>query len=127
MTQLVGPLNSGLAVGADNAAVANQDSVGEIIGNVAGVYVKYTLDYAGDDLNLVIATKGGGGHPPAQTILSLAALGTDGWFYPRVQICETDGTPIADSWEEIPVYDKVNVSITSAYAGDNVDVWLLVE
>lgn len=123
--KLVGPLNSGAAVGADGSATANNDSVVPFSGNVVGVYVKYNGDPPAGTTDVTIKTKGNS--TPSYNILVITNGATDGLFLPRKLICSDAGVASDSVYDLIPVDDKINVTIAGANAADNVDVWLLME
>lgn len=125
--KLIGPLNSGAAVGGNGSATANANSTHIISGNVYAVYVKYNDSPPAGTTDITITTLGTTPSPPAQTILAVADSATDAWYYPRALTCvNTTGATIAGAYEEIPIHDFVNVKIAQANAADNIDVWLLV-
>ncbi len=129
MTELIGPLNSGAAVGSAGSALSNQDSPAIIAGRVQAVYVKYNPAYPAnppDTAKVIIATKGTNNAAPSLTILTLDGANTDGWFLVRKAICDPTGSAVANLYDEMPIYDLVNVSIDLVDTGHNVDVWLLV-
>ena len=128
---LLGPVNSGAAVGSDAAATSNADSKSPISGRILAVYVKYNHSPPGTT-DVVISTKGSSPRPPSNTILTLTDAATAGWFYPRHIVHDEagdaylwDGTN--EVYEPVPVNDIINVSIAGANALDNVDVWLLFD
>lgn len=130
MVQLVGPFNSGDAVGGDGSATANQDTPMIFAGLLEAVYVKYNPPYPDNPpgtTKITISTKGANGAAPSLTLLSVDNAGTDGWFLPRTGIhAASTGATIADLYDKLPIYDLVNVKIEEANADNNVDVWLLV-
>jgi hypothetical protein len=119
---LVGPLNSGLVESCLDTA-ANQDSRVIISGTVMAVYVDPNTTCLSSP-TITVTTKGA----PVQTILAVA---TDvaKWYYPRnIAHLHTTGAPIASTYSlGIAIHDYVNVEISDANYGDNVDVWLLVD
>jgi hypothetical protein len=123
--KMIGPLNSGAAVGGAGVATANADSAKVIEGFVVGVYVKYNGAKPGTT-DVTIATKGASPEPPARSILALTNAVTDGWFYPSVQAQDTTGAALTGVYQDIPIFDYVNVKIDQGNAGDSVDVWLLL-
>lgn len=124
--RLIGPINSGAAVGGDEAATVNADSTTTICGRVAAIYVKYN-DSPPATTDVVIATKGNSA--PATTLLTLTDKNTSGLFLPRTVPHDATGVAlaaltVAEPW---PISDIVNVLIDDANAGDNVDVWIFLE
>ena len=122
---LVGPLSSGVAVGSAGAATNNFITDYPVKGEIKAVYVDY-LDSPPGTTDVTIETAGEA--HPAMPILSLADANTDGWFYPRVDTVQPDGTAWAGEVPfEIPIHDKIKITIDDADAGDYVHVWLLLE
>lgn len=129
--RLVGPINSGAAVGSAGAATANTDSTVGITGRVVAVGVTYLDSPPAGSTDITVATKGVNG--PAQTLLTISNAATNGWFYPRVATVSPQGAAMlyasggAAVGDCLAISDRVNVLIAGANAGDSVDVWLLVE
>jgi hypothetical protein len=121
MIRKYGPLNTGVTSCIDTSADA--DSNKPVIGKVIGVYLKLDIACASNP-TIAVTTKG----DPATTILSVTTE-TGGWFYPRAPIhLPGTGAVIANlKTDGIPVHDFINVEITNAADGDNVDVWLYLE
>ena len=124
--RLVGPINSGAAVGKNGVATANASTTTRIIGRVAAVYVKYNDSPPGATTDVVVKALGTSPEAPTYNILTRTDTATSGWFYPRVQVTDTAGAGIANTYDLLPIYDLVNVKIDQANAADNVDVWLLL-
>jgi hypothetical protein len=127
MTSILGPYNSGLAVGEDGSATANASTPTVVSGRINAVYVKYTG--AGLPATTDVAIKTLGTQCPSYTLLTLTDAATDGLFRPRVIPDNTSGVDlaaltVAEMW---PVCDYINVKIDQANALDNIDVWLLVD
>lgn len=127
MIRLVGPLNSGVAVGSAGSATANADTTAIVTGRVRAIYIKYNHSPPAGTTDVVIATKGTSPSPPTRALLTITNAATDAWFYPVVQADDTVGAAITDAYTAIAVYDLVNVKIDDADAGDSVDVWILLE
>lgn len=130
--KLLGPINSGAAVGGDGVATSNGNSSSAISGRILGVYVKYNDSPPAGTTDVVISTKGTSPRPPSNVILTLTNSATAGWFYPRHIVHDEAGTAYKwdgtnEVYEPVPVDDFINVAIAQANAGDNVDVWLLFE
>jgi hypothetical protein len=124
---VAGPFNSGAAVGDNAVATANADSPQRLTGRVVGIYVKYNDSPPGATTDVVIKTKGTSPAPPTYNLLSLTDGATDGWRYPQQQIHTTAGVAIDAEYTPLLVDDYINVKIDQANAGDNVDVWLMLE
>lgn len=126
MTKLLGPFNSGAAVGNNGAATANDDSDIPVEGEISGVYVKYNDSPPAGTTDILITTKGT--NAPAETILAIANAATSGWFYPLTPVhLKTTGAAIANEYRSIVVSDYINVKIDQANAADNIDVWIALK
>jgi hypothetical protein len=125
--RLIGPINSGVAVGNNGQATANADTTIRVIGKVFGIYVKYNDSPPAGTTDVVVKTKGTSPAPPTYNLLTLTNAATDGWFYPQAQIHTVVGAAIDGEYTPLLVHDYLNVAIAGANAGDSVDVWLLVE
>lgn len=130
-TFLSGPHNSGAAAGSAGSATANATSTNVILGRVLAVYVKYNDSPPAATTDVTIATAGGTGSAPANTILTITNAATNAWFYPRHTVHDEAAAAITyDGTREVheapPIHDTVKVTIAGANAGDNVDVWLLM-
>jgi len=127
MISTFGPLTSGVAVGGNGVATANQTSTAILNGVLYGIYVKYLDSPPAGTTDVTIATAGVGNSAPAQTLLTITDAATDGWFYPRVNIDTDAGAAIATQYDRFAVDDLIKVTIAQANAGDYVQVWLLTE
>ena len=125
MLKFIGPLNSGVAVGANGVATANADSTQPVSGWVLAVRVTYN-DSPPGTTDATVATKGASPAPPSLTILSLANNATDGWYYPRIEQSEITGEG-AGRYDYPYIHDALTITIAQANAGDSVDVWLLMD
>jgi hypothetical protein len=128
---LIGPINSGTAVGGDGEATANADSPNPVRGLIRAIYVKYN-DSPPGTTDVTIASKGTAPLPATRSVLVLTNANTNGWFAPRMPVQDTAGADLTyDGTRKvtdlIPVYDHLNIKIEGANAGDSADVWLLVE
>ena len=65
---------------------------------------------------------------PTYTILTVTGSITDAWIGMRTIPQNTLGVDLIalTIYEPFPVYDYINVKIDSAVAGDNIDVWLMI-
>lgn len=126
---LVGPFNSGVAVGSAGSATANTDHVTKIAGVVKAVYIDYKGTSPPATTDVTIRTKGTSPSAPTLTILKAENINTDGWFFPRTPVhLHTTGAAIAGVYSDgVPISDSLNVLIEGADADNNADVWLLVE
>jgi hypothetical protein len=128
--RLVGPINSGPALGGAGVATANKDSSGPLTGKLIAVYVKYNDTPPAGTTDVVIATKGT--LAPAITLLTRTNTATAGLFFPRLYQQDAVGVDLqfAATFKipaEIPIADYVNVKIDQCDANDNIDVWLWLE
>ena len=114
------------ATGSAGAAVGTVTSTFPIVGHVQAI----RLDYGGTaaTTDVTVATV----HAPTITLLTATNGTTDTWYYPRVQLCDTNGsTPplggIMATVTPIPICDQVRVTVTQANDEDTVDVVVLYE
>jgi len=128
MIQIVGPITTGEAAGADGSATNNENTTQPVVGKLLGVYLKYNDSPPAGTTDIVLKTKGTSPSPPSETLLSIANAATDGWFYPRTQVnLNSDGSAIANEYDIMPIHDILNFAITGANAGDYVEAWLMLE
>lgn len=125
--RLIGPINSGQTTGGAATSTANADSAGIAIGRVQAIYIKHNGSPPAGTTDVTISTKGTKGYPPSYNFLAIVNAATDGWFYPRVQVDDTAGAPIAGEYTPLMVYDFVNVKIAQANDADSIDVWILLD
>lgn len=126
MIEIAGPFNSGDAVGGDGVATINADTPTVLDGLIRGIYIKYNDSPPAGTTDVTIATKGT--NAPAMTLLALANGATSGWRWPKALInLNTDGSQVAANYDLIAVHDIINILIAQANAGDNIDVWFLIE
>jgi len=124
MYSLVGPINTGAAVGGNGVATANKTLAQPVSGLLVGLYVRYN-DSPPATTDVVVSTSGASA--PAYTILTLTDKNTSGWFFPRITACDQLGVALAGANTEVPIIaDTVKVLIDGANAADSVDVWLLM-
>jgi hypothetical protein len=129
MISVVGPINSGAAVGNAGSATNHASTERVLSGRLLAAYVKYN-DSPPNTTDVVIKTLGTeSGSPPSVTMLTLTNKNTDGYFYPRVVPDDALGVDLTTLTvlEPIPFCGQVDVSIAGANAADSVDVWLFVE
>ena len=127
--QLVGPYNSGVAVGANGAALASADQKVTISGKLVGIYVKYNVSCPSSTV-VTIKTLGGGA--PSYNLLAVPAGNTAGLFLVGQTMVNAAGAALTfdgthGAIQGIPIYDGINVAITLANAACNADVWLFLE
>lgn len=127
MGMLLGPINSGAAVGGNGVATSTGITNVPVRGLIRSVYVKYNDAPPAGTTDITVKTQGTAPAQPSITILTKANAATDGIFLPRMDSCKTDGTAKTTDLELIPVDDYVQVVIDQANAGDNIDVWLMVD
>ena len=127
---LVGPINSGLAVGGDGVATANNTSDHIISGRIIALDIKYNATPPGATTDVTIATAGNAS--PAVTITTITDSATAKRYYPRDTVHDKvgadltyDGTHLVS--ESIPINDNIKITIAGANADDNADVYLLME
>ena len=124
MINLVGPINSGKAVGADGAATVTGYSDHAVIGLVHAVIVKYNGDKPATT-DVVVSTKGD--NAPALTILTLTDKNADGNFPVRVLGSSNLGVADASAIQLLAIADVIKVVVTGANTDDTIDVWLVME
>ena len=124
---LAGPYTSGVAVGANGAALNNKDTPQRLTGEVLAIYVDY-LHSPPNTTDVVISTEGTHPAAPSIAILTLTNKNADGWFYPRKVPTGTDGANLAALTVLEPIYidDVVNISIDEANAADYVECWFFL-
>lgn len=123
---LVGPLNSGAAVGGAGVATSSYTSTVVVRGVLLGMYVRYNDSPPAGTTDLTVKTVGTSPYAPSHTFLSISNAATDGWFYPQVVAHGTNGATLTDWYVQPVIYDYVSVTIAQADADDSVDVWLLL-
>lgn len=120
---LVGPINSGAAVGEDGSATATGTSTMPYSGFIWAIQVKYNDSPPAATTDITVKTKGS--NPPSITLLAVANGATDGIYYPRADGSKpADGTALSTNSQMIAIEDYIQVVIAQANAADNVDVWL---
>jgi len=124
MINLVGPINSGKAVGADGAATVTAYSDHAVIGLIHAVIVKYNGDKPATT-DVVVSTKGD--NAPTLTILTLTDKNADGNFPVRVLGSSNLGVADASAIQLLAIADIIKVVVTGANTDDTVDVWLVME
>lgn len=124
--KMIGPINSGNSAGGAGTSTANADSPHVVSGFITAVYVKYNGSPPAGTTDVIIKTKGAGANAPSQTILSKSNSATDGWFYPSVQAMDTTGAAITGVYQDVPVFDYINVKIDQSNDNTSIDVWLLI-
>jgi len=126
--RLFGPINSGVGAGGAGVATNNATTTTQVVGRVAGVYVRYNHSCP-NTTDVVIKTVGASPAIPSQTFLTLTNKNTDGLFMPRVTPQDADGVDLAalTVLEPVAISDFVNVTMTGANNADSVDVWFLLE
>lgn len=122
---IVGPINSGAAVGGNGVATSNADSNVRVCGYVMSVYVKYNDSPPAGTTDVIVKTKGT--NSPSLTILTLTNGATDGWRHPRLLMDDDAGADLTGVYEAVLIDDYINVKIDQANAADNVDVYLIVD
>jgi hypothetical protein len=121
---LVGPINSGAAVGGNGVATANQTGALVVKGHISAIYVRYNDAPPAGTTVVTVATAGN--TAPAYNIDVITNAATDGLFVVRKLQKDIANADIAGSYGYIPVADNIKVTIAGANAGDSADVWLMV-
>lgn len=104
--------------GAAGSATGTATSIRPINGELYGIYLDYTSQPGTTDVTITSTN-------PTQTLLVRSNSGTDGWFYPRVTICDTAAGALL-FYEEAPIDAYVNVAVAQGDPG-SLDVYLLVD
>jgi hypothetical protein len=99
-----------------------------IRGKIEAVYIDYPANTVAVDLKTDELV--------SQTILDLAAANTDKVYYPRVQVCQYDGTLLNNSydntavtklWDKFVVYSRLRLVCASGTEDDEVSVMVVYE
>ena len=121
---LIGPINSGAAVGGAGVATATGSSTQVITGLVYQVVIKYNDAPPAATTVVTIKTKGTAPAAPSSNILVVTNSATNASYQPRFDSHKTDATALVTNTGLPPVEDIIQVVIAGADAADNVDVWL---
>ncbi len=129
--RLFGPVNSGVAVGGDGVATANEDSTIVLQGELLAIYLTYNDSPPSGTTDVIISTQGTAPAPASITLLTITNAATNAAFYPRTPAQDATGSDVIYSaGNEIhvpfPIFDLVNVKIQGANADDSVDAVFLV-
>ncbi len=121
------PLGTITCVGEDGAAAGSVTSSRPIAGRLLAVHADYSAGQAATT-DLVIATT----HAPVVTLLTLTDNKTDGWYYPRQQVCGATGTALTLDGtrimvEPVPICDYVSATVAQGDGTETVAVTLIVE
>jgi hypothetical protein len=125
--KMVGPINSGNAAGSAGSATANANSDIVLKGRVIGIYIQYNDAPPAGTTDVTVRTVGTSPSAPLYNFIVRSNSATNGWFFPMVQACDAAAGAISSIYTNPVVYDYVNVLIAGADAGDNADVWLVIE
>ena len=125
--RMVGPINSGAAVGGNGVATANYTSTLPMCGVVYGFYVRYNDSPPAGTTDVTIASAGT--NMPAITYLTITNGATDGLFLVRKPVVDAANAAIASLSiaEAMPIDDYLKVTIAQANAADSADVWVFLE
>lgn len=124
MMEMLGPFNSGAAVGGNGVATANATSTVKASGLLNGIRVRY--NDSPPAATTVVTIEATGGVLPTRTILTLTNTATSGYFAVRSPEYKADGTATGGYAISPLLADQIKVTIAGANAGDSVDVWLHV-
>lgn len=126
--RIFGPVNSGLGAGGAGVSVADADSTHALVGEIVGVYIKYSgsPDVPCPSSTIVVISTSGFAMP-SQTLLTVTAANTDGWFRPTQQGCDDTGTPIAGAYLPTLIGDNINVAISAADVDSYVEAWFILK
>lgn len=106
------------------AEAPSANSATPIKGTVKAVHVSAALSSLSDQITVTVKTL-----DPEKKILDAVTIESDGgWFNPRELINLTNGTEIADAYNDgIAIHDFVNISFTGGEDGDEITVDLYLE
>jgi hypothetical protein len=122
---VIGPINSGAAVGGNGVATATGTSSIPVDGLLYAIQVVYNDSPPAGTTDVTVKTNGT--NPPSITLLVKADSATDAMYFPRLDTYKaSDGSALSTNDALIPIADFVQVIIAQANAADNVDVWLYV-
>ena len=119
MINLIGPINSGAAVGSNGSATSSITTGQMITGRVVAAYVKYNDSPPAGTTTATIATNNA--NYPGQTVLSIVNAATSGWFFPRVAVHSNAGAAVTYDgtraiYDTQPVNDNLKITISGANA-----------
>ena len=119
MINLIGPINSGAAVGSNGSATSSITTGQMITGRVVAAYVKYNGSPPAGTTTATIATNNA--NYPGQTVLSIVNAATSGWFFPRVAVHSNAGAAVTYDgtraiYDTQPVNDNLKITISGANA-----------
>lgn len=113
-------ITCGPAAGSSGSATATATSDEVINGLILAVHLKYT-DSPPLTTDVTIAEAI---NSPAMPILTVTDAATDAWFQPMAAVEDTAGAAVTNAVQQIPVCDKIKVTVAGANAGDGVIVTL---
>lgn len=119
---LVGPINSGAAVGSNGAATSTGAVGHPLSGAVWQIQVKYNDSPPAGTTVVTVKTKGT--NAPSMTLLTITNAATNGVWQPRMDTSKSDATLLVANNGMPLIEDDLQVVIAGANAGDNVDVYL---
>lgn len=110
------------AAGSAGSATGSAKTRSGISGRVLAVHFDFSASPAAT-IDTTLAT----GNAPVNTILSLANVTADNWYYPRVQMQGNTGTALTGIYEPVPIADSLSVSLAQANNGDSVTATIIVD
>lgn len=130
MINMIGPINSGAAVGSNGSATSSITTGQTLSGRVLAAYIKYNDSPPAGTTTATIASANV--NYPGQTVLSVVNSATSGWYFPRVAVHSNAGAAVTYDgtrpiYEAQPICDNLKITISGANAADNIDVWLMLE
>lgn len=107
------------ASGSAGAAVGTATATAPLAGEIFAVHLAYGGTAATTDVTVATV------HAPTTTLLTVTDNASDGWYYPRVQMHDVNGSALTLDGTQanvapIPVCDQVRVTVTQADDGDTV-------
>jgi hypothetical protein len=108
------------ASGVDGSATGIVTSTNVVRGHIQAVHVDYTAGISSTtDITLTTIS-------PLAKILSLAEGATDGWYYPSVKLCDSDGSAVT-FYDQPWVDDRMMVEAAETTSGTVVIVTVMFE
>lgn len=114
--------------GSAGSATGSSDSI-PVNGKLHAVYLDYHASAPGGTTDVTISLKS----DPGATLLTVTDNATDGWYFPRQQVCDESGTGLTYDGtrkvsEPYPVADALTVAVAQSDAlTDCVVAYLWIE
>ena len=122
---ILGPFETAVAAGGAGVATGQIITKISAIGLLLALYIEF-VDTPPAGTDILIQTEGLDPVAPAQTLLSLTDVNTDGWYYPRLNPHNNAGVEQTSVWDYFPIRDQIKAVISQANDGDQLRIWLQV-